>query len=256
MSITVNGEYIDDSLIRQEASLIKQQIVEERPGEDPLQVEIRAREWAKENVIARVLLRQAALQDVPAGSAENVDNTIETFVAKLTQHVPRPTKDDVADYYRRFRARFYAPELAHAAHIVKNVDEKTDEAAALSAIQAARVELGKGRPFEEVADAWSDCPGRGGDLGLFARGQMVEEFEAVAFTLRPGQISDIFRSPFGFHIAKLYERRPEGIRPLKEVRDDIEQAIAVARRQHAVTQFVGELRSKADIRKASGVERT
>ena len=79
---------------------------------------------------------------------------------------------------------------------------------------------------------------------------MVEEFDAVVFALDAGKSSGIFRSPFGYHIAIAYEKRPAGIRPLTEVRDHIEQGIYARRREAAVEQFVDELRARAEIRKA------
>jgi parvulin-like peptidyl-prolyl isomerase len=140
--------------------------------------------------------------------------------------------------------------MVHAAHIVKNVDEAATEAEALQAVRDIKKTLDGGRSFEELADECSDCPGRGGDLGFFARGEMVEEFESVVFGLAPGEISDVFRSPFGFHIAKVYERRPEGPRSLNEVRKEIEHLISSERKQRAIRRFIDGLRSEADIRKA------
>ncbi|MGA8599714.1 MAG: peptidyl-prolyl cis-trans isomerase, partial [Bryobacteraceae bacterium] len=79
-------------------------------------------------------------------------------------------------------------------------------------------------------------------------GEMVEEFESVVFDLAPGEISNIFRSPFGFHIAKVYERRPAGARSLNEVRKDIERLIWNERKQEAIARYIDSLRSAADIR--------
>ncbi len=82
---------------------------------------------------------------------------------------------------------------------------------------------------------------------------MVDEFEAVVFNLREGEISEIFRTPFGFHIAKLHEKRRPGIRPLPEVRAEIEAAILAERRTAMLEKMVLELRAGADIRKTSAV---
>ncbi len=253
--LLINGESIDDSIIRREAGILKERLIDEEAGDDPVEIEMRARELAKEKVIAAVLLRQAAFEGQTPLSPELADSLLQAFIDKMTAHVPRPRSSEADEYYKRFRNRFYTPELVHCAHIVKNVNEQVTEPAALEAITAAQRELEKRKSFEEVADAYSDCPGRGGDLGLFPRGQMVDEFEEVVFRLRPGEVSTIFRSPFGFHIAKLYERRAEGIRPLKEVRREIEEMLWERRRQGAVAEVVKELRAKADIRKLSGSER-
>ncbi|MCX6627586.1 MAG: peptidylprolyl isomerase, partial [Candidatus Solibacter sp.] len=94
---------------------------------------------------------------------------------------------------------------------------------------------------------YSDCPGRGGDLGYFARGQMVEEFDAVVFSLEPGQCSEIFRTPFGYHIAKVLDRRAECIRPLAEVKADIEALLFEQKKQRRIEQCIDALRAKANI---------
>jgi parvulin-like peptidyl-prolyl isomerase len=140
--------------------------------------------------------------------------------------------------------------MVPAAHIIKNVDERTDESRALETIQAIQQELLEEKPFEEVADLRSGCPGRGGDLGFFPRGEMVKDFEDVIFSMKPGESKPIFRPPFGFHIAKLYERKAEGVRALAEVRSDIEQLLIQRGREKCIEQFVDGLRAKADVRKA------
>ena len=252
MPILVNGERVDDALIRREAQAVKARLLEAEVDGDLLAIEIRAWEWARENVIERVLLRQAAMNDPdlsPTGG-EEADLRIARLVQKLTAKVGPPKKKDVLDHYRKHRRSFYAPEMVRAAHIVKNVDERTDESQAWEIIQAIRQELLEGKPFEEVADLRSDCPGRGGDLGFFPRGEMVKEFEDVIFSMKPGDVSPIFRSPFGFHIAKLYERKPEGVRDLPDVRNDIEQLLTRRAKEKCIEQFVDDLRAKADLRKA------
>jgi parvulin-like peptidyl-prolyl isomerase len=127
------------------------------------------------------------------------------------------------------------------------VDEQHPEAEALSAIEHARDELAKARPFGEVADELSDCPGNGGDLGFFARGQMVPAFEQVVFNLDVNAVSEIFRTEFGFHIAILLERRPPGIPRLEEVRGRIEEQLLREKKQKRLDQYVDQLRARAII---------
>jgi len=275
----VNGERVEDSVLREEERVIRPRLIEAMADEDPAVVEDRVRTWARENVIERILLRQEALADpepVPpdviearlrevneqsagqsgciapydAGSLRKeveVRFRIDRLVNRITAKVAAPKGKDVSDYYVKNREQFAMPETIHAAHIVKNVDETTDEATARAGVEAAREALASGRPFAEVADEFSDCPGRGGDLGFFARGQMVEEFEEVVFGMKPGEVSGIFRTPFGFHIATVIERRPAGHRTLAEVRDEIAAALHQQKRDKAVEQFLDRLMARATV---------
>lgn len=87
-----------------------------------------------------------------------------------------------------------------------------DSGAVRSDLEALRDDIVKGgQDFAEVARTWSDDTSaeRGGDLGTFGRGDMVPEFEQVAFALPVGQVSEVFQSPFGFHIVKVEERKTE-----------------------------------------------
>lgn len=248
--ITVNGEAVEDAQLREEERTLRPAMAEAIPFDDPIAFEAQVRDWARENVIERILLRQAALADpepVPEPQEEEQQFRIERLLNRVTSHAKRPKAQDAADYYRKHREEFLVPESLHAAHIVKNVDDNCTEDNARSAIEAAQQILLEGNPFEEVADQHSDCPGRGGDLGFFPRGQMVEEFDAVVFTLPTGQLSPIFRTSFGFHIAKVIERRPEGYRPLSEVRPQIEELLHEQAKRALLETYLDGLRAKATI---------
>ena len=99
----------------------------------------------------------------------------------------------------------------------------------------------------ELAQQHSDCPENGGDLGYFARGQMVPEFEDVVFNLQTGEISNIFQTDFGFHIAKLTDRRGPSPRTLAEVRDSIAEELKQERQQKALEAFVDEKKTQVTI---------
>jgi len=279
MPWSVNGEVIPDQAIREEARNIRPQLQQAMEGEDPALIESRIKEWSRENVIERVLLRQAALADpapVPAevideafarikeetpgqtgvvalGSDESVKREIETRlrIDRLMEQAARkasaPATKDIAEYYRKNREQFQEPETLHARHIVKNVDANTDEAAARAAIEEAARKLAEGADFAALADELSDCPGRGGDLGWFPAGQMVDEFEAVVFALKPGETSGIFQTPFGFHIAQLLDRRAPGYRTLEAVKAEISEQLAGEKKQKAMEAFLDSLWKKARI---------
>lgn len=263
--IRVNGELLDESLIEAESKVIRPYLSEQMAASPRAEMEERLRKWAQENAIERLLLRQAALADtepVPeaAASAWQLNGSreeavseaelqfrVERLVTKNAGRIAVPKPKDVIEYYRKHRDEMLIPERAHAAHIVKNIDSRKDEATALAEIQEIEAELKAGAVFEELADRASDCPGGGGDLGWFPRGEMVDEFENAVFSLSAGGLSGTFRTPFGFHIAKLYEIAPEHQAGLEEVREQIEETLLAEKRKKALDRLLDHLRASAVI---------
>jgi parvulin-like peptidyl-prolyl isomerase len=273
MAFTVNGELVEDSVIRAESSALRPQYEAAVQGMDPIEAEMQLRDWSRENVIERVLLRQEAASDPEPIPMEAIEETLRTLqsqpgfkaatvmersdveirmrvdrlLEKTTSKVAPPKHKEVTEYYRKNKEQFRRPELVRAGHIVKNVDESVDEATALAAIRKAQEELKGGANFEELADCYSDCAGNRGELGWVPRGQMVQEFEDVIFSLKENETSDIFRTVFGFHIAKVYERKPEGFSDFSEVREAIEKSLHRQKQERAVENFLDRLRAKAVI---------
>ena len=109
----------------------------------------------------------------------------------------------------------------------------------------------KGRTkFEEVAKAQSQDPGsapNGGDLGFFPKGQMTPAFEQAAFTLKPGAVSGLVETPFGFHIIKVIEKRPPRTAPLAEVGGQIKQFLEQGQREKKLDEFVAGAKGKSKI---------
>jgi peptidyl-prolyl cis-trans isomerase C len=147
----------------------------------------------------------------------------------MTAPLRKPTRKEVDFYYKTHRSSFFAPERVHVLHIVKNTCTDSDRHHARLILEKAERDLRAGMSFSEAADFYSDCAGNGGDLGWFTRDVMVEEFEELVFNLQPGQVSPIFETRFGLHIALLLEKRPAGIRPLSEVYDEVADVLHRAR---------------------------
>jgi len=147
-----------------------------------------------------------------------------------------PSAEQVKSYYdEHTHDRFAVPEQIRARHILVKVPSDADETARAEARKKATDLLAKlhaGGDFAALAKKHSDDPGSaalGGDLGTFSRGRMVPSFEAAAFALEPGQLSDVVESPFGLHIIKVEEKRPAGVRPFDEVREEIVKTLAEER---------------------------
>ncbi len=115
-------------------------------------------------------------------------------------------------------------EEVHAAHIMKMMPRGNEGMAwdAKKAIDSLYQVVKEGADFAEVAIAHSDEKGsavRGGDLGWFGRGTMVQPFENITFDMQPGEMSEPFPTRFGWHFVKLYEKR--GIQPLDSMRQQL-----------------------------------
>jgi peptidyl-prolyl cis-trans isomerase C len=117
------------------------------------------------------------------------------------------------------------------------------------ALEARRRILG-GESFADVARQVSLSPDaeRGGDLGLFARGQMPPEFDEAVFALPRGQLSEVVGSPWGFHLFLVTDRRPARPRTDQEVRAEVRAALLAQRREAAFRAWVAAARAGAKIR--------
>jgi parvulin-like peptidyl-prolyl isomerase len=238
MPTRVNGELLKEEEVQAEEQAIMPRLAEAMRGESRKAILDRAREWSRENVIDRVLLRQAA-------EREGID--VETLTERITAKLAKPKATELTDYYRRNASQFYAPDRIRASHIVCDIDEKTSEEQARTLIESAAAQLAAGEDFGAVADSMSSCPGNGGDLGFFPRGEMVPEFDEVAFRLAVGQVSPVFRTPFGYHIVRVSDAREGGVRKFDEVRDIIAHVLLSEKKQRAVDRFVDRFRASSAI---------
>lgn len=129
--------------------------------------------------------------------------------------------DETKKFYDENPDQFTTPEEIHARHILVS-----DDVTSADTIKTIQSELNKGVSFDVVAKEHSICPSapQGGDLGFFAKGQMVPEFEAAAFALKnPGDISEPVKTTFGWHIIKLEEKKPSVKLSYDDVKPQITQ---------------------------------
>ncbi|PLX86733.1 MAG: hypothetical protein C0618_08645 [Desulfuromonas sp.] len=153
--------------------------------------------------------------------------------ARYEENVTSYPQEELERYYRRTLDLYEVEEQVKAAHILIKVpeDAKEDVIAQKKELAATLLlQVKDGKDFSELARAMSDDPGsaaKGGDLGYFGRGVMVAPFEAAAFSLKPGEISDLVRSDFGFHIIKVEEYIAAGVKPLADAIDDVKAGLKV-----------------------------
>lgn len=178
-----------------------------------------------------------------------VQKMIENEVAPKSAVTPA----QVTDFYTKNPDQFKQPERVRASHILIMVAKDADAAAKTQArTKAADIlkDVKAGKDFAALAKQHSQDPGsaqNGGDLGFFQPGQMVGPFNDVAFTLAPGDISDLVETEFGFHIIKVAEKQTPRTVPLEEVRQRLEQYLERQNRQQQTDAFVNGLKTKGKI---------
>ena len=261
MALYVNDEKIDQQQIDSEIERLRPQyegVFQSENDQQKDEYEKQLADWSRENVIESILFRQAACEMAGDISDAEVDKAFDELmegnggkdryfenmdlkpeqegeiksdiadqmkVKKLNETVTakalEPSKKQVRKYYEENTEQFTVPEMVRAAHIIKHLSPEVDPDQAKEEMTQILWEVRNKNNFDELAEKNSDCPENAGDLGYFPRGQMVPEFEEVIFAMKVGEISDVFQTPFGFHIARLTDKRDSTVCPFADVEESI-----------------------------------
>jgi peptidyl-prolyl cis-trans isomerase C len=152
--------------------------------------------------------------------------------------------DDLKTYYDTHKDEFKTPEMIKARHILVKVDSSASEDDKKKAKEKAEMYLKRikdGEDFAKLASEVSDDPGsktKGGDLGFFPKGRMVKPFEDAAFALKPGEISGIVETQFGFHIIKVEDRKDSTLESFDAVKERLRQKLVQERTRKEITDFI------------------
>ncbi|HEY6000245.1 MAG TPA: peptidylprolyl isomerase [bacterium] len=163
---------------------------------------------------------------------------------------------EVHAFYAGNAESFAIPEQVRARHILVQFGENDDavaKAAKRAKAEGLLAQIKGGASFEDLAKANSDCPSapEGGDLGFFERGQMVPAFDDVAFALKPGEVSGVVETEFGYDIIRVEERKAAGTIAEKDATAQITEYLKAQKTEGAVEALVKELRAAAKIEKLS-----
>jgi peptidyl-prolyl cis-trans isomerase D len=153
---------------------------------------------------------------------------------------------DIQRYYDDNIQQYQTPEQVRASHILLETAGK-NEAEVKTRAEEILKQVKSGADFAELAKKVSEDTGskaNGGDLDYFGRGRMVPEFEQAAFSMQPGQISDLVKSQFGYHIIKVVDKKAGSTRPLDEVRAQIQQQLAMQTADQRVSEQARSLEKR------------
>ncbi len=226
-SLAVSDEELSEEIEKIKAAAPEGQSLEDALAENGLNLE----EW-KDNLRSQML--------------------VSKLVDEKTADVAEATPTEIATFYKENLDSFNVPENVTASHIlIAFTEEDTDETKAQKKekLEAIQEQIAGGASFEELATAHSDCPSsqHGGELGSFERGQMVPEFEEVAFSIEPGVVSDIVETRFGYHLIKVADRQPESVRSLADVNEQLKSYLTGQKKQKALVSYIQTLRETADV---------
>jgi peptidyl-prolyl cis-trans isomerase D len=149
-----------------------------------------------------------------------------TLTPQSFQASVQVTEREIERYYNQNIYLYETPEQVAASHILFKTADKDEEEVRRRAEDVLK-QIRAGADFAEMARKYSEDTSaeQGGSLGLFSRGDMVPEFEQAAFSLSVGEVSNLIRTPYGYHIIKVTEHRAPVVRPLDSVRDEIRNVL-------------------------------
>lgn len=283
MPFILNGEEIDEDIIEAEFRQIKghyertlQVACCERDPE--------FRGYAKDNITSRVLLNQESLKRYPDISDEeiserlaklisdaggetqfylnigltpqdeasirpNVANGVrlDKMLAEIYQPEPEFSEADLRAWYEAHIDLFLTPEEIRVAHITKNLQGAQSREEIFKQLRELRGQLQNGADFMTVAEQERSEEQQQIDLGWFKRGEFMEEFEVIAFSLNEGEISPVFTTQLGLHLCTLLGRKSPEPQPFEEAKDAVRLRMMEEYRDKKFNVFLEELKAAATI---------
>ena len=283
MPLTINGEPVDDGLLDAEFSQIKAHF-ERQANISCCERDDEFLGYAKENIIARVLLSQKAQEVINKPTEQEITarldqlkeeyNSEEEFyfsigiapeqeeqihgdiansiqvdalVARIAGELPVPEEKQLRDHYEQNIKDFMTPEEVRALHIFKSLNKSEDRESLFSEMREVRVAAVNGEDFMQLVKKHSEKPEEEADLGWYKRGELMDEFELITFSMDVNEVSPVFATQWGMHIAKLTDRRPPKPIDFESVQQEIADRINGEIKEAKLNEYVEKLKSEADI---------
>ncbi|MGV3661607.1 MAG: peptidylprolyl isomerase [Prosthecobacter sp.] len=283
MALIINGEHIDDEIIEAEFRQIKghfertlQVACCERDPE--------FRGMAKDNLTSRALLNQESRRRFPEVPEEDVTARLDKLMAdaggetqfymnlgvsmkeapavrdnvaggvrldktlgQIYAPEPQPTDAELKACYEANLKHYMTDEQIQASHITKGLQGATSRQEIYQTMRDIRAQLRAGADFAKLAEEHRADDQQQIDLGWFKRGEFMEEFETIAFSMGEGEISPVFTTQLGYHICTVTGRKVAEARPLDEVKDAVKERFLEEHRDKKFNAFLEELKAAAKI---------
>ena len=284
MPLVVNNQAIDDAIIDQEFSAIKAHY-ESMGSMSCCERDEEFRGYARDNIIFRALLTQEAQRSISEPNAKEVDEAfsklkkenggddqfyasmsltpdqdeiirndlamnmqVETLRENIFAEIKHPTEEELIKYYSNNKDQFRDEDEVRASHIFKSVREVEKREEIFNELCGIREKIINGLDFFEIAKSYSDKPEEEIDLGYYKRGELMDEFEIITFSMKPGEVSPVFNTTHGFHLAKVTDRKTGLTKPYEDVKSIIKEELILLAQDKKLREYVEELKSSADIK--------
>ena len=283
MPLVVNGQTIEDVVIDQEFSAIKAHY-ESMGSISCCERDDEFRGYARDNIIFRALLTQEAQRSIPEPSDNDIDEAfsklkkehggeeqfyasvglspeqeelirkdlvlnlqVESLRSNVFEGLPSPSEKECRHYYANNMGQFTDEDEVRASHIFKSVREVEKREDIFRQLCDVRKHLANGGDFVEAAREYSDKPKEEIDLGFFKRGELMDEFEIITYSMSVGEVSPVFNTPHGFHLAKVTDRKVGQPKSFEEVESLIRDELVAQNEDQKLQQFVDGLKKTSKI---------
>lgn len=197
-------------------------------------------------------LQSSGISEQDLAEISRKDIVISSYIESKIVPSITVTDEEAKAFYAENKAQIGEEPQVKASHILIGVDAAAtpeEKAKAKEKAEAILKELKEGKDFAAAALADSSCPSKdqGGDLGFFGKGQMVPEFEQAAFSMKPGEMSDVVETQFGYHIIKLTDKKDGEPPTFDEIKEKITIFLKGQKTQKAVFEYVTKLRAESKV---------
>jgi len=245
----VLSRMIEEELLYQESQAKEIVVTDARVAEELASIKQRfPSEKEYQDALAAIDMKEADLtQKITRGMA--IEQLIKNHVVQGTD----VSDEESRAFYDQNANMFQKPEQIQARHILIKVEGNATEeqkTEARTKIDMIRKKAMDGEDFAALASEYSEGPSstKGGDLGLFSRGQMVKPFDNAAFALEPGKISEVVETQFGYHIIEVTDRQPASVISYETAQPQIVEQLIQEKSRREIREYIETLRAEADIK--------
>jgi hypothetical protein len=172
---------------------------------------------------------------------------VDKLLASVYGEEAPPSDAELRAYYDSHTDSFLSDEQLHVCHVTKGMEGAKSRADVYAQMRKIREEVQAGADFMSIAERERGNEQQQIDLGWFRRGEFMEEFETIAFSMAEGELSPVFMTPLGFHVCKVMGRRPAAPIPFDECKDAVRSRMTEQARDEKFNAFVASCKAASTV---------